>query len=293
MPKALKLNAIVVVALAGAFHWAFMFAKHDPVLSHIIPFGVDPYDAVGSFADIVGVLIALLSLVRAFRPYRTGPPTVARQLYLARTQAAVGLAVLITLIVDGVAMVRHQALWTQSPRRGELVAILACMAVAAAAVELFTYRTARRIHPTGAPGEWRRAAVIGGTAVLIMAVYPERLIDGMVTHLLTVVVGALVLFAPMPSLLRALIPYDEQNLEPPMTPAHEGASVAKYRWPIVIVIGVAIGAALGAEEMREGVASMPVGRVLVVGSVFIGLATAGLATAYAFLGNPLGLGRRA
>jgi hypothetical protein len=290
MPKRLKLDSIVVLVLAGAFHGGFMFAKHDPALSDIIPFGVDPYDAVGSFADIVGVLIALLSLVRAFWPDRAGPATVCRQLYLARTQAAVGLAVLIALVVDAVSMARHPAMWVPSPLHGELIALLGTTAAAAVAVEVLVCRAVRHINPTRARAPWLRAGIVCGIAVLILAVYPERLIDGLVTHLLTVVVGALVLFAPRPSLLRALIPYSEHDMEPHVAPAYAHARAARYRWAIVVAMGVLIGAALAAAELGEGAGSVPMGRVALVGSVFIALSVAGLTTAYAFLGKPLGLG---
>jgi len=50
MPGRLKRSAVVVAAFAGFFYWGFMTAKHDPSLRDIVPFGEDPYDAVGSFA---------------------------------------------------------------------------------------------------------------------------------------------------------------------------------------------------------------------------------------------------
>ena len=78
MPKTLKRNTLIVFGLAIVFWWSFMFAKHDPHLRSIIPFGSDPYDAVGSFGIIVGMLIALLSVVRAFRPYPKQAPTMAQ-----------------------------------------------------------------------------------------------------------------------------------------------------------------------------------------------------------------------
>ena len=73
----------------------------------IVPFGVDPYDAVGSFGDIIGILTALLALFRAFRPYRGRVPSIERRIYLARAQTAVVLAVRITLASDAVALGRR------------------------------------------------------------------------------------------------------------------------------------------------------------------------------------------
>lgn len=60
-----------------------MFAKRDPVLRDVITFSDDPYNAVGSFGVIVRMLIALLSFLRAFPPYREAP-SMAQQVYLVR-----------------------------------------------------------------------------------------------------------------------------------------------------------------------------------------------------------------
>ena len=68
MSTILKRNAIALLGLAAFFGWAFGFAKHDPGLRNIIPFGEDPYDAVGSFGFITAGLLALVSLARTFLP---------------------------------------------------------------------------------------------------------------------------------------------------------------------------------------------------------------------------------
>jgi hypothetical protein len=79
MKIALRVNAVAVLALSGAYYWFFMFTKHSPPLAAIIPFGDDPYDAIGSFCVIVSALLALLSLVRAFGPMEPDcPPRYAR-----------------------------------------------------------------------------------------------------------------------------------------------------------------------------------------------------------------------
>src|SRR6202021_3171404 len=73
MQKTLKRNAILVSGLALFFWWAFGFAKHDPALRSIIPFGEDPYDAVSSFGVIAAALLALVSAAPAFLPRGPGP----------------------------------------------------------------------------------------------------------------------------------------------------------------------------------------------------------------------------
>lgn len=102
-------NAFVVAALAVFFWWAFQFAKHDPRLRNIIPFGEDPYDAVSSFGAIAALLLALVSFARSYFPLwvgRSGHP-----IYVLRTQAAIPFCVLVTVAAELVAMVRHTSMW--------------------------------------------------------------------------------------------------------------------------------------------------------------------------------------
>jgi len=77
VPARQKLHSIVILGVAAAFQWFFMFTKHDPDLRAIIPFGDDPYDALGSFATIVNILLCLLLLWRSFHPMRGLAPSPA------------------------------------------------------------------------------------------------------------------------------------------------------------------------------------------------------------------------
>src|SRR5579875_1199159 len=110
MTQEAKLNAVAVGILSAVFYWLFMFAKHNSYLRDLVPFGEDPYDAVGSFACVVGALLSIVALVRAYFPYRGGPDGLQR-LYLIRAQVAVVLAVLITAAADATAMVRYPRQW--------------------------------------------------------------------------------------------------------------------------------------------------------------------------------------
>ena len=110
MPQVLKRNACDRLRSRLPVLPVVHVRKARPALRDVIPFGDDPYDAAGSFGVIVGMLIALLSLVRAFRPYREAPST-AQRTYLVRSQEAVVLVVFLTLASDVVAMGRHPSMW--------------------------------------------------------------------------------------------------------------------------------------------------------------------------------------
>src|SRR5579883_2764673 len=177
MPTRLKMNAVAVLALAVLFHWVFMFMKHDAELSQIIPFGEDPYDAVGSYADVIGMLITLLSLFRAFRPYRKHPPAASQQRYLLRTQTVVVLMVFITLAADVIAMARHPAMWFGE--RHELLTVLGGTALATLIVQLLLNST--RSYSQSARG-WGRPIAACLLASITLCVYPEQFINFTWTH---------------------------------------------------------------------------------------------------------------
>src|SRR5512143_3202897 len=110
MPKTIKLNSLLVLVLAIAFFIFFDRTKHLPALADILPFGEDPYDAVGSFGIQLAFFAALLAMLRASRPYegKRGQNQVG---LLLRTQVVSVLAVAVTLAADLVAMLRYRSTW--------------------------------------------------------------------------------------------------------------------------------------------------------------------------------------
>lgn len=284
MPVSLKRGSLLVLALAILFWWGFMFAKHDPLLGPIVPFGDDPYDAVGSFGIVAGVLLAVISLVRAFRPYCQRAPTAAQEIFLVRSQASIAIAVLVTLVADAVALARHPAMWMHAGARTRLLALITGLAIVAGGA-LIRFRSTREGRQE--PGAWRRAALVLAATIMLLAVYPERWINGFTTHMITVIIGDVILFANIRFFVQALVPFraTEASQGPP------GRAV-RYGWSIVLGIGVLFGVFAFLGEMSEGTGAPPLGRALLVASVFLGLATAGMLVAYAFLGKPLGLNAR-
>lgn len=288
MPVKEKINSVVVLGVAVAFQWFFMFTKHDPGLRPVIPFGDDPYDALGSFATIVDIPLCLLLLWRAFRPYGVESPSPLQIQYLRRTQAAVPLLVLVTLAADAVAMVRHPHMWIGSSSRNELLALLGGMTVISGGA----LRSVLGFAPTRIDSQRRATMISSGIVaalfVLCLAVYPERLINRLSTHLVTVLIGDLLLFVPVSVLLRFLIP-DAEASAGGQTKARRHSL---YVWAGVTMAGLLIGVWLFVAEMTEGGSPMPALRFRVfVASVYIGLTIAGLLIAVAFLKRPLGLGQ--
>lgn len=115
MSLAVRVNAVLTLLLAALFGYTFNFLKHDPAVSALIPFADDPYDSVGSLAAIVVLPLAILALMRAFRPPTKHVPIAMGIMRAARVQIAVVLAMLITTCADTVALLRHLARWSGTP----------------------------------------------------------------------------------------------------------------------------------------------------------------------------------
>lgn len=287
MPARRKLETLVVIAVAVVFQWFFMYTKHAPALRPIIPFGDDPYDALGSLTSIVNILLGVLLLVRAFRPYRRSKPSAMQDRYLRRTQAAVLLLILTTLAADAVALARLPHSWIGSPARYELVALVGAMALLAGAA-LGLILALPGPAPSEATGSrmWMPALLTGSIFVIVLAVYPLAWIDTLIPHLFTCIVGDLLLFVPVAILTQALLPDTNASA----AAARQRSS--PFAWAGATLAAILIGAWLFLAEMMEG--GPPSLRMrLLVASVYIGLVVAGVLIALACLWRPLGLGRRA
>ena len=286
-----KINALASVALALMFYWFFMFTKHDPPLAAILPFGDDPYDAIGSFCMIVSFLLAALSLVRAFRPRGTIAPSELSRVFLARTQIAAALGVLVTLAADGIAMMRHTSQWIGKTHAGELLALMAGMATVSLAYLLLIRKSAQGLLSKATQHEWGRALFTVLVSAIVLAVFPEALIRSVFFHFLTILVGFVVIAAPQAALAVALVSCNIAGTGMDGI-AHPSRSGRWIQWSVTALIGIAIGAfALAGEIFADGVIKAPLARVLLVSAVYIGAGMAAMLISFAFLGKPLGLSR--
>ena len=285
MPNHFKRNSVLCFGLAAFFNWGFMFAKHDAALRGVIPFGDDPYDAIGSFGIFVALLVAVVAVVRAFRRYSM-PVSATQRLFVIRAQTTVVLVVWITLGADAVAMVRHPSAWIDSAAVAKLIALLVGLALAAAGVQSLINRRDR--GERSEPRRWTSVVVTATLASAALVLYPERLIADAWTHLLTVVVSAVILFATTRALLLALVPDIGIDAAPEASVRHGPSARTRY-WAVAILVGAAFGAFAFLGEVSEGIGAQSIARTLAVAGVFVGLAVAGIGAAFGFLGEPLGL----
>jgi len=292
MTPRLKVNSIMAVALGAAFYAFFMFTKHDPVLSSIIPFDNDPYDSVGSFAVVISALLVILSLFRAFRPYPSVPSSARLPVFLPRTHMAIALAVLITLAADVIAMARHVSMWSGVEGTGELVALVLGMATISVAFGVTVRRGVGDLGLPMMPTGWLKVSATCLAFVVALALYPEGIIRSTAGELFSLAVGIVLLFVPMSVLTEALVPYDTEGAAAGRASGVGRSSRRWVQWLAAALVGVAIGVALLLGETSgdhgRGV-GIPATQRLMVVSVFIGAATAGVLAAYYSLRRPLGL----
>lgn len=95
----------LVTFTAIAFYLFFQISKGGP-FRDINPFGEDPYDAIGSMAIQVALLLGILTYARALR-LRDEPAQAGKIRLILRGNSLVLLAILVTLIGDGHALVAH------------------------------------------------------------------------------------------------------------------------------------------------------------------------------------------
>jgi hypothetical protein len=121
MPTRLK-HAALILGMAVVL----VFAKYN--LPRVTPFIQDPCDAAWAFAFFTIALIVVVSIVRAFRPYRNGPASAAQRIFGIRSQQAFVLAAFMTLLADVIALARHPSMSISAASRNRLLASLGILA---------------------------------------------------------------------------------------------------------------------------------------------------------------------
>jgi hypothetical protein len=322
----LKVSALLTFVLAVLFYLFFQSSKHQPALSQVNAFADDPYDAVGSFGVQLALFIALLSLLRAFRPYQADRALDSQEQLLLRGEYLLCLSVAVTLAADIVAMIRHPAIWIGQSAGYVLAALVVGMALFTALVMwLLHYATQNRRSPS-TPGTWTRAIGISFVSLLILTFYPESWRQSVPGELLTVLVGAALLFVPLWAIGTAisLAPgacfedfIDDLIAVYRWLKAHIGPLVVlcslfekilnwsfvhavldwlnprKHTWNLIILIGIIMGMMLAlGETLGEGGGPHQIGRFAMIVAIFISLECIAILLGYALLAKPLGLFRK-
>jgi hypothetical protein len=309
------------------FYLFFQISKQQPDLARVNAFANDPYDAVGSFAVQFALFVAVISLIRALRRYSSGVAIEPQKRLLARGLVLTWLTVVITLVADAVALIRHPSIWISQPAGQVLATMLGAMVLSTVLVAWRVGAWTRTLSP--APrGEMPPvpALAIFAASVVTLALYPEAFRDTTHGALLTVVAGALLLFLPLWALGLALSPspgpryqdiFDDlasmyrylqrrskrfaqvSNLIergshwPPLPTLIRWLNPRRHQWNAAIIVAMLLGVVLVLGEfLGEGGGPHQIGRVAFVVAVFVSLESFAVLLGYALLARPLGLFRQ-
>jgi hypothetical protein len=181
--------AVVMLGLCIAH-----FIVQHRLVSLRVGLGTDPCDAVNLFAFSAIALIAIHSLLRLF----IGSSSPLRYLYVIRAQQAVLFAIFITFMAEIIALARSPAMWTRIVSPTRVFAILGALtAVAVGTQLLILVRQRNRISLSSL--RWTRTALPVVVSIVVLIICPEWPIysSSITAHILTVAVGALVVFIPL------------------------------------------------------------------------------------------------
>ncbi len=326
----MRLDACLSLALAVVFAFFFQITKHQPALAQVNPFANDPYDTVISFGLQFAAFAALLSVLRAFRPYPSSSALLDRQALLRRGNAITVLCVVITVLTDAVALLRYRSLWINTSAGQALAVVVVGMGVLAALVgwRVYAVRPPSTGPASSAAGKGVRVGVAVGLSVvsaLVFGVYPPSFDRGYGGAILTVVIGQALFFstawawtlattAPGANTddalddIAAFLHWLAQRLglaraipgvarawrsvagSAPVRPIMNWLNPRRHAWNAIVLAGLLLGGWLAFAEFAGGPLPGAM-QVIRVTLVFVGLECVGVLMGYAFFAGPLRLVR--
>ena len=200
IPTGLWRNSVVMLILLSAH----VMTHRKLSFIGVAPVGTDPCDGVNAFAFFTIVFIAIGSIPRMFSDNRSWSPV--RYLYIVRSQQAVLFVLFITFTAEIIALVRNPRTWIGNHFAESLVGLICALTVVTLATLLLILFTQRnRISLTSL--RWTRSMLPAVIAVVVLSVCPEwpTYSPSRTSHILTVALGALVVFIPMRLLLPEIV----------------------------------------------------------------------------------------
>jgi hypothetical protein len=260
--KTIHAASAFTLLLTVLFTTFFQVSKTRP-FGEVNPFGVDPYDVVGSFAFQGALLIGVLTYARALR-LREDPAQVGKVGYIRRGCGLALLAIGITLAADFVAVVRQSSpvlYWEKILLAG--LAGTTALTLAGAVAWALAFRS---IPPDALPRDLTPADAIDDLWTLVRAAV--RLAGWIVPRWLA-------------QWVRGFSSDRLFERWPWIDPRH-------HPWRFACALGGLAGMLLLVAQLREGLPpSLEVG--ILVTLIFIGGELAGVLLGFALLGGYLGL----
>jgi hypothetical protein len=315
-----KTLSFVILLLTIFFFAFFDNSKHIPVLALVNPFADDPYDAVGSFGIQLSFLAALLSLIRAFRPYTVKEIPPSQQLLILRGETVALLSIFVTLIADIIAMIRYPLMWMNSPAGWILAGLVGGLVLLTILMGLLLYRITVKSTFAFAKHSWTRA-ILFFVSILILAIYPVDLLESIPAGIFSALLGMIILFISTWALATTIFPKTETAFEDVFDDfvsiyrwikSHIGLvaqlerfinlkwvhalfkwlNPRKHKWNFIILLALAMGGALMlVEVINEGI-STNLNTVLLILAIFLSIEGMGVILGYYLFAELLGIFRK-
>jgi hypothetical protein len=322
MDRKVKRDALASLLLATVYYLFFQASKHISSLAQANAFAEDPYDAVGSFSAQLVPFLALLSCLRAFRPYHSEMQAANQRSVIAHTRMLGAIAVALTMLADIIALTRHPLIWTPT-LQGRYLALASLGLLLWSAIQ--GWYAAEEFRQSFNRRNWTLSAAGIAAMITALALFPETLRHTIAGALVTAFTGGVTFIVPLGIIASQLSAHQHpattdlvddvialceaiKSATPRLAPVYVALdrlqrapwpyrfafwiNPRRFRWRLPLLSGAVFGLALvTAEFWSEGPPSH-YARMLLVVLFFIGLETATVLMGYALLAQPIGLFRR-
>lgn len=316
-----KWMALATCFLAVLFWTFFSVTKHDLTLAKVGVFIEDPFDAVGSFGVQLAAFAALLSLMRIFRPRAAGKihPDWLAVIFRGCVLSLASIGV--TLVADGIALLRYLPRSTGSPAGWLLTTLVIGFLTLVILAGWWVIRLGRTLDLFSRE---RPAWIIWASflaAGLILFFYPDSWQTGVLGGISTALLGMVLLFAVTFAIMRLFFLAPEkpsEDLLDDLKAIYEwvksrarfagvlfrwGEAIVctnwfrvlarwlnprNHPWNLLVLVALGMGILLLVFEMTaEGLPSLSV--FLLVFGVYVGIEGTGVLLGYALFNRWLGI----
>lgn len=287
MSGKIKHNSLIIAALAAVFYIFFMYTKHNPALASIIPFGNDPYDAIGSYTVIFTPLLVVLALLRTMRGYGSEEASNYRKILLIRTQVSVPLAIILTLSADLIAMIRYRLVWMNNPTTLLLMYLVLGMIILSIWVLFLVHQAGMTLYETHSV-RIKGVLLTSIVYIFVLAIYPQAMTESFISELFTLFICILLYFIPLSVLTENFVPY--RILVTDLQTDNKHHLNPWLAWLIILSMGILLGLFILAGELTEkGGGRASFSHILTVALVYIGTTTIAAIIGFIAMRKPLGL----
>ena len=224
----LWLNSLVMIGL----FMAHVIILHRFVFLGVTPVRTDPCDGVNAYAFIAIAFIAIGSILRMV--WGRHPLPSVQHLRNIRSQQAVLYAIFITFAAEIVSLARNAATWDKTVSASRLFALISALTTLTVAMQLLIFFVQRtRLSLIHLQRTRMILPVVLGLIALAFCPEWPTYSPSITAHILTVAVGAFVVFVPMRVLLSQIVlqkPHD----------SYKKSATGHLQSTMLLLIGVAV-----------------------------------------------------